>query len=91
MQISEYNVHDPDVVLMNNNLPRITDIQERVTFASFHERSATAARMLFSFTANQSFSYFPFYFPSMKNIALSRIVLLLFPAFKSFGEPIKIN
>lgn len=21
MQISEYNVHDPDVVLMNNNLP----------------------------------------------------------------------
>lgn len=30
MQISEYNVHDPDVVLMNNNLPCITNFQNRV-------------------------------------------------------------
>lgn len=58
MQISEYNVHDPDVVLMNNNLPRITDFQKRV-FRFFRNIYVTVVHYFF-FTINHPTFYFFF-------------------------------
>lgn len=54
MQISEYNVHDPDVVLMNNNLPCITKFQNRVFRFVSSTKCVTLAYMIFSSMVSKS-------------------------------------
>lgn len=74
MQISEYNVHDPDVVLMNNNLPPYYRLSEAcISILSKYICNSCA---LF-FLHDQS-PYFLFFFFLNKSFVVVHLLFLFF-------------